>query len=448
MTAPPDQGTNPPPDENAPGGPTSDRSLTLRDYLETATDSSRRTRFITIAMVVACVLLFVSVLNSAPEGWITLRLKALSDPTSDYALEKFPLLCKCGPLPQGYPERVESCKKFGKEKIVQIKYQEIDRLEAKLAPLEIESAFLKSVAWENSVAPAVLAGEPTDSGVSQIREWVRVRQEEIDKEITAPREKREQICDEEMKRLTTFHDALLRSAAETKYTVRVPFFGVALDINDIGLLGGLSLLVILIMLRLSLRNQIVSLRVGFKAARASDQERWFYEILAARQVFVFPYLEDRGQRASVAMGWTEALWRKSIVGRGYRFLQEWAVYLLEGVKGRLDKRLNLDDGGRKVPVGVPGGDMWSANRTTPLRIVPKLLCLLPALICALQLSFDYSSRHYGEYVQQQRTEWLLRFEWFFLCSTLIFGVWCVIKWNELDKLWDYFKKRIDWGDQP
>ncbi len=69
--------------------------LTLKDYLETAAEASRRARFITIVMVVISVLLGVSVLNSGDFGWITLRLNALRDPESSYTIRRFPLLCVC-----------------------------------------------------------------------------------------------------------------------------------------------------------------------------------------------------------------------------------------------------------------------------------------------------------------------------------------------------------------
>jgi hypothetical protein len=71
------------------------RILVLKDYLETASDASRRTRFITIIMLVASVLVLVSVLYSADYGWITLRLNALRHKTSAYTVRKFPLLCEC-----------------------------------------------------------------------------------------------------------------------------------------------------------------------------------------------------------------------------------------------------------------------------------------------------------------------------------------------------------------
>lgn len=55
-----------------------DSSLNLQDYLDEAGDAARRTRAVTIVLVVASVLAFVGFLNSLPDGWIVGRLKTLS----------------------------------------------------------------------------------------------------------------------------------------------------------------------------------------------------------------------------------------------------------------------------------------------------------------------------------------------------------------------------------
>ena len=421
-----------------PNSQVPDSSLTLKEFLDTATDASRRTRFITIVLVVASVLLLVSVLNSAPVGWITLRLKALKDPASKYTLEQFPLLCACDP-------RSQKSEAFCKDKMTKPEFQMINDANEKVARLETA---LNPQAPQGVAAQGWGAAEPPDAAPAPIA-----------RELEAARAKRDEICLEEKKRLTTFHDTLLRSAAETKYTVRVPFFGVALDINDVGLLGGFSLWIILIMLRLSLRNQIVSLRVGFKAARASNRERWFYELLAARQVFSFPYLEDVGQRALVARGWTEAFWKKCLNWFS-KLLWGWPVSILKWLSGLpkvvkrgLDKRLTPDylhllEEEQRLQGSVQGKDVWRVNRSTPLRIVPKLLCLLPFVIYSLQFWFDYKTQNYGNYLDEWRTAWLFRTDLFFLLNTFVFGLWCIGKWNELDKLWDYFDYESRVGRLP
>ncbi|MBV9925913.1 MAG: hypothetical protein JOZ96_12925 [Acidobacteria bacterium] len=394
---------------------THDTSLTLKDYLETATDASRRTRFITIAMVVASVLLLVSVLNSAPTGWISLRIGALSDPTSKYTLEKFPLLCRCEPLVYDDPDLVRYCaEELGRdgqktEEDIKKMFWPYDRLEGEKAKLKKELAELK---------PQDAAGKIIEDKVAKLDAAQK------------------DVCDAEKMGLKDFRNALVRSEVDTKYTVRAPFFGVAFDINDIGLLGGLSLSIILIMLRLSLRNQIAGMRIGFKAALASDRARRFYEVLAAQQVFVFPYLEDRRQRANAAMGWTEAFWLKTPFGKFSRKAKGWLRSTTKGLKRRIDTGLELQDEARPSDDADAGG--WRVNRNASLRLVPKLLCLLPFAIYAIQFSFDLKTRHYGDYLSPWRMRMLVIIDALFLLNILVLGLWCVAKWNEVDKLWDYF----------
>lgn len=422
----------PPPPVNPPRGVAPDESLTLKDYLETATAASNRTRFITIIMVVASVLLMVSVLDSWDKGWMTLRLEALGHTTSKYTLEKFPLLCRCDPQVEATAESKKFCGelqgRYREEGIYDKNFWTIDWIDGDLARLKNEA----------------------DKGV----------------ELEAKQKERQEFCKGEKEKLKTFHDAILRSVIDTKYSVRLPFFGVALDVNDMGLLGGLSLCIILILLRLSLRSQIVSLRIGFKAARDSGHARWFYEILATRQMFVFPFLKDEYQSASVAVGWTEALWRKSTPGKFYQVLKRQMALALGRMKSdinaRLKPRKELPPGDEAKAVGGAGivkdldyaeelqdasedDDGWRVNRNVSLRIVPKFLCLLPFIIYSTQFSYDFETRHYGEYLNEGRMRWLLRTDAFFLLAILGFGLWCMAKWNELDKLWDYFK---DWESDP
>lgn len=448
----------PPPPVNPPAGVAPDKSLTLKDYLETATEASKRTRSITIIMVVASVLLMVSVLNSWDKGWMSLRLDALRHTTSKYTLEKFPLLCKCDLQVQANSQSRELCADLGKKHSVKDLYWNIERIDGELNVLGKELSDLNR-----------RAGQPPEIQCETVLEKPDARQPQICKEIwgkenevRAKQTERQKVCDEENKRLATFHDTYLRSVADTKYSVRLPFFGVALDVNDIGLLGGVSLLIILILLRLSLRSQIVSLRIGFKAARDSGHARWFYEILATRQMFVFPFLMDQYQSASVAVGWTEALWQKSAPGRLYQVLRRKLSRMMDHAKCEINARLKprkevtpvvaAQAAGSAPPAeeikyakgaqdAGEGDDVWRVNRNVSLRIVPKFLCLLPFLIYSTQVWFDFETRHYGDYLSEGRTRWLLRWDTFFLLATLGFGLWCVVKWNELDKLWDYFK---DW----
>ncbi len=222
-------------------------------------------------------------------------------------------------------------------------------------------------------------------------------------------------------KVASFSEALQRSSADTKYTVRVPFFGVAFDVNDVGMLGGVSLWIVLILLRLALRSQIVSLRIGFKRARYSDQEEIFFEVLAARQVFVFPRLSDRFQEDSAARGWIEYWWLQSRIGRTYRKLRNALSRLIDYFRQEVTACFN-------VPVRSQHDDVendpssWRANRNVALRSVPKLLSLLPFIIYAVQYYFDVRTIYYGYALDTTRAVILLSVGGFLLLNIMVLGV--------------------------
>jgi hypothetical protein len=390
-------------------------SLKVQDYLESAADASRRTRFITIAMIVASVLVLVSVLNSWDQGWISLRINALQRKKL-YAVRQFPLLCQCD---EGVDPN--DCKK--------------------LEPHETED--VKSVLDEIPLQSAAVERNPTA------------------KEQEKLLEKKRSDCAQEKERLDKFTDALVRSAAETKYTVHVPFFGVAFDINDVGILGGVALLVVLVLLRLSLRSQIVSLRIGFKKAFDCNEEEDFYDILAARQVFTFPPLRHPEQQVIPMQGWIERVWRSSIVRKGYqqllqrlsRRLRQWRGWIEDYLKQKEARIRNAEasvtgENPNQVVVNnelnppARSVDGWHASRNTALRVIPHFLSLLPGFVYFFQFYNDLQSSHYGFELAKARTWFLLSFEGFLQLAIFIFGLWCITKWNEIDKLWDYFDQFI------
>lgn len=471
------------------------KSLTLKDYLEAATISSQRTRSITIVMVVASVLVLVSILNSSDDGWITLRLAQLGHKTSQYAVEKYPLLCKCDPLVQATQPRCSSIDDEDHKEALSV-INKIDKERETVRTLWLKlSVYLKNLKTELGELKARGSNIKNNKGAINAGDEVALKETQakaIEAALTKLDEREQQqlkvwrqfICSEEDKALETFSQSMQRSAADTKYTVRAPFFGVAFDINDVGILGGLSLSIVLILLRLSLRNQIISLRIGFKKARASGQENDFYEILAARQTFVFPRLRDRNQKPYY--GWLEQWWRRSEIREVYRAFRTVFIILFDKLKTRMMTYLkieeekmspaNLGEEERPAPPGLGSAlltlftllttlligfpkraeetnaraninddkDIWQANRHVPLRIVPKLLSLLPFLVYSLQFSHDIVTLNYGFDLNSFRTWSLVISSLIFLLLILVLGLWCMSKWSELDKLWDGYDKRREY----
>lgn len=93
-------------------------------------------------------------------------------------------------------------------------------------------------------------------------------------------------------------------------------------------------------------------------------------------------------------------------------------------------------------------DEWRANRNFSLRFVPKMLSLVPFFIYLFQYRFDVKTRSYGYELSEYRTYWLLFLGALFLLNLLVFGIWCITKWNELDRLWDYYYAHIKIGTKP
>jgi hypothetical protein len=246
------------------------------------------------------------------------------------------------------------------------------------------------------------------------------------------------------------------------YYVTAPFFGVNFDINDLGIVGGLSLVVVLMMLRLNLRSYIVSLRVGFKAAFKTDEADEFYEILASRQVFVFPHLRAENQTRKV--GQTERRWRRSRIRarlylpvsksiRNFKYgakLMVWSLTESPRFKGSRHRKRHIRALIRRLredpqPTANRPTTNWAANPQPYLRRIPKLISLMPSLVFGLVVWNDFQSRAGAYEYSVGRTLLGLTLNALFLALMIILGLWNVSKWFEIDFLWQHFRHRVDSG---
>jgi len=85
-----------------------------------------------------------------------------------------------------------------------------------------------------------------------------------------------------------------KARLEENLLVHVPFFGVVIDVNDLGIIGGATFCILLLWLRSSLRRELGNLRLVFLAAPA-DQQQSAYDLVAMREVLYFPPI--RGESA-------------------------------------------------------------------------------------------------------------------------------------------------------
>jgi hypothetical protein len=90
----------------------------------------------------------------------------------------------------------------------------------------------------------------------------------------------------------SLYDAFIHSYVENTFTIRVPFFGINFDVNDLGLLGGLAFCVILFLFRYSLARELENLTLSFAAIQNENELQIFYHLLAMRQVLTIPPRPD------------------------------------------------------------------------------------------------------------------------------------------------------------
>ncbi|AXQ27338.1 hypothetical protein D0B54_00930 [Solimonas sp. K1W22B-7] len=74
--------------------------------------------------------------------------------------------------------------------------------------------------------------------------------------------------------------------------VEIPFFGVRVDINDLGIVGGCALIIIALMQHSSVRREVDNIAFIFDSAKDIDDFRTRYRILAMHQVITPVPLKD------------------------------------------------------------------------------------------------------------------------------------------------------------
>jgi hypothetical protein len=103
-------------------------------------------------------------------------------------------------------------------------------------------------------------------------------------------------------------DAIERAYVEASFVIKVPFFGISFDVNDLGLFGSAGFLVILTCYRFFLSRELDNLQISFTAARSLGKLELtrFYQLLSMRQVFTIPNTEFSGN------GRLQGLFRKCV----------------------------------------------------------------------------------------------------------------------------------------
>jgi len=91
------------------------------------------------------------------------------------------------------------------------------------------------------------------------------------------------------------YTALARQYVESSLAVHAPVFGVTVDVNDLGAVGGFALIVILVMLHLAVHRERDGLSTAFERAKAAGQLGAFYDLVSMDQIFILPSNEAEMQ---------------------------------------------------------------------------------------------------------------------------------------------------------
>ena len=290
--------------------------LNIHDYLDATSQASARTRTVVIVLVVSSVLTGVGILNSIPENWPLYRVQESAKLNSDYVKEK---------LDVGSPDRAA--------------YERI-----------ADDLIIK----EHVTEPDKMSKIRKDAEEKYKRDEATYRQ-----------------------RLSDFYTEAVRAFVDTAHIVRVPFFGIAFDINDLGLLSGVAFFAVLAWFRVSLSREVENLKLSLAQAHKEGCLEHFYHLLAMRQVFTAP-----------------------------------------------------------TKIGMP----QSKRAANLSMLMPVFICSLPLQIYSVLFWTDYRTRRIGNELDPLRTRWLLYVEFGFLALVLGLTIWVVWKWYRIYWEWRFYWK--------
>lgn len=244
------------------GLPTNDESIGyIKQYIDASAESADRVRFVLIVMVTASILAIVAFWNSRQGGWPLARLVVATN------AEKFydPNTKKLIPLDDNKHNQ-EVWLRFFDEQLYQDQKNQAD----------------KDKYWNDR----------------------RQAYESARKFIYGAR-----FAD--LDHLKQHVQYLERTRIEKVLTITVPFFGIVLDINDLGIFAGITFIIALLLFRFSLLRELRNLRLVFMQAKTPEHLSLCYDMLAMQQVLTTPPELSQGltQRKVRNLGWwREAFW--------------------------------------------------------------------------------------------------------------------------------------------
>ncbi|HQU86697.1 MAG TPA: hypothetical protein PKY59_26430 [Pyrinomonadaceae bacterium] len=394
----------------------------LKPYLTATIDSSARHRRIVVMMVTVSILILGTFWNSVYFGWMNKRVEAFE--TSSLVLDSI-LLKRETDAQIAKLQKIKhliGINKQNREKIKQLRSEnnpkgknEITNLETEIEKIDTEISNLKKTI-------DLVFDDESDTELSKIEENLALKSKEHDKFVIEKLPKVQEWLDikteklffddmpklepwrknfdrnfpsERIKKLKDSIDPvkneLVRVKTQNMFLIKIPFFGISFEVNDLGFLGGLTFVILLIWFRLSLWTEANNLE--FIHLTVSDANiRFCYHYLAMQQILTIP-----------------PAFTKKIHFPSSR------------------ESINLED-------------------AKPWKPIPKLLYLLPAIVQSTVFIYDVISYKYGVATSHGMTYFSLSITLLWLVIILIYTFLSFRLAQKLDRIWDSFAKSA--SDSP
>lgn len=301
---------------------TPDDAVDLLDqYVNASADSASRARTILLVMITMSVLVFVAYWNTQPDAWLTGRIN----------------------------KATTALWLFDRETKNPLTMEEATR--------KLEEAKQKSPGAQDF---------PGASDLTEAKGFIAARH----------------INDFDL--LLKYIEDLRNLQLESATTLHAPFFGVAFDVNDLGLFGGITFIVILLWFRFSLVRERDNLKQVFEEAKrlGDDYYHHSYHLLSMRQVLTIPPSLHEPKTVSNTSG-----------------------------------------------LGI-----W--------RILPQILLFLPSLCYILLFYHDWKTFPVASTVSRSNSWRLLAMNSICLVIIIIINVICVRRSNDVDKEWETQARKL------
>jgi hypothetical protein len=321
----------------------------LQLYVEACAASIYRARVVLIVLITASVLTFVTTWNSSSESWLTERIDLDRNAMNLYAPADLPT------------EKTVSCESAG-------------GLSSRIRLLPQDASGLSREDYEMA---------------------------------------KERACFYDNSYLTAHLEQLLTLEAEKVYMVQVPFFGVAFDINDIGMFAGLTFSVVLLWFRFSLLRELNNIAIAFGTAGRVTLE--------PKKPGEKP---GKGERQEEAKMVREL--QRNRIRYCYDILAMQQVLTVPPPRARIKK--------------LPPQKKW---RVVFWRAVPKILYSLPFLVQLFVLKNDLASIHIGYALSPSNTLFITITEFVLLLIIAALTIVCITLSERIDKIWRDVDKELN-----